>query len=147
MSTRSLATLAILAVAILPAIVSSPASGFTLSSPSIERAIAPPQIDKAGWGWRGGRWGFWPGAVIGGLAAGAIVGSAVASPYYYWPATRDRATTVRAGAGSQGLGVGVGLASAEREPKMSQTKIGPALLPAADANSLQSCAGVRCSWF
>ena len=30
------------------------------------------------------RWGWWgPGAVFGGLAAGAIVGGALAAPYYY----------------------------------------------------------------
>jgi hypothetical protein len=30
-----------------------------------------------GWGWRG------PGPVIGGFVAGAVVGSALAAPYYY----------------------------------------------------------------
>jgi hypothetical protein len=30
-----------------------------------------------GWGWRGGGWGW------GGFAAGALVGAAVAAPYYY----------------------------------------------------------------
>ena len=32
--------------------------------------------------WRGG-WGWGPGAFVGGLAAGAIVGGAIAAPYYY----------------------------------------------------------------
>jgi hypothetical protein len=60
------------------------ASAFTLSAPSAERQAASPQVDKVWWGYRGGHWGWWPGAVVGGLAAGAIVGSAVAAshPYY-----------------------------------------------------------------
>ena len=33
-----------------------------------------------GWGWRGGGWG-WGGAALG-LAAGALIGSALAAPYY-----------------------------------------------------------------
>jgi hypothetical protein len=61
----------------------SSASAFTLSSPSAEKAAISPQVDKVGWGWRGGRWGWWPGAVVGGLAAGAIVGAAVAPRPYY----------------------------------------------------------------
>ena len=32
--------------------------------------------------WRGG-WGWGPGAFVGGLAAGAIIGGAIAAPYYY----------------------------------------------------------------
>ncbi len=32
-----------------------------------------------GWGWRGGGWGLG----IGALAAGALIGAAIASPYYY----------------------------------------------------------------
>ena len=34
-----------------------------------------------GRGWHGGGWG--PGPFLGGLAAGAIIGGALASPYYY----------------------------------------------------------------
>ena len=30
-----------------------------------------------------GRWGWGPGPFVGGLAAGAIVGGALAAPYYY----------------------------------------------------------------
>jgi hypothetical protein len=46
-------------------------------------AIARPNSDVTQVWWRGG-WGWGPGAVIGGLAAGAIVGGAIASsPYYY----------------------------------------------------------------
>jgi hypothetical protein len=65
----------------------APASAFTLASPGAERAATAPQVDKVWWGYRGGRWGWWgPGAVVGGLAAGAIVGSAIAArPYYYGP--------------------------------------------------------------
>ena len=37
-----------------------------------------------GWGWRGGGWGGgWGPGVIGGLAAGAIIGGALAAPYAY----------------------------------------------------------------
>ena len=65
-----------------------PATAFTLSSPAGAKALSP-QIEKVwwcrwgrcgpGWGWRPG-WGYWgPGAVIGGLAAGAVVGAAVAA--------------------------------------------------------------------
>jgi hypothetical protein len=88
MSTRSLArsaAVAILAVATLPLLPLSQASAFTLSSPSVERWVGLAPIDKVWWGWRGGAWGWWPGAVIGGLAAGAIIGSAAAPPYYYGP--------------------------------------------------------------
>ena len=67
----------------------SSASAFTLSSPSPGATAGASQIDKVwwrgGWGWRGGRWGWWgPGAVIGGLAAGAVVGSALAAPRPYY---------------------------------------------------------------
>jgi hypothetical protein len=43
-------------------------------------AVAVPQQAQARWGhgWHGGG-----GAFIGGLAAGAIVGGALAAPYYY----------------------------------------------------------------
>ena len=34
-----------------------------------------------GWGWRGGGWGWG----LGGFAAGAVVGAALASPYYGYP--------------------------------------------------------------
>ncbi|MGO8798697.1 MAG: hypothetical protein ACLQE9_12900 [Roseiarcus sp.] len=41
----------------------SPASAFTLSSPSLEPSVASAQIDKVwwrgGWGWRGGWRGGW----------------------------------------------------------------------------------------
>jgi hypothetical protein len=40
-------------------------------------AIAAPTTADARWGWRGG-----PGPFIGGLAAGAIIGGALAAPYY-----------------------------------------------------------------
>lgn len=40
-------------------------------------AVAVPQQAQA-------RWGHWgPGPFVGGLAAGAIIGGALASPYYY----------------------------------------------------------------
>jgi hypothetical protein len=43
-------------------------------------ADARPWGWHGGWGWRGG-WG--PGPFVGGLVAGAVVGSALAAPYYY----------------------------------------------------------------
>jgi hypothetical protein len=46
-------------------------------------AVATPTTADARWGWWGGA------AVLGGLAAGAIIGSAFARPYYgygYYPA-------------------------------------------------------------
>jgi hypothetical protein len=42
--------------------------------------VAMSSTADARWG-RG--WGWGPGPVIGGLAAGAIVGGALAAPYYY----------------------------------------------------------------
>jgi hypothetical protein len=60
-----------------------PASAFTSPAPSLERSIVSSQIDKV-W-WRRGGWGWGPAAVVGGLAAGAIVGSAIAAPRYYGP--------------------------------------------------------------
>lgn len=33
--------------------------------------------------WRGRGWGWGGGAFVGGLAAGAIIGGAIAAPYYY----------------------------------------------------------------
>jgi hypothetical protein len=44
--------------------------------------IAVPQPAQARWGGHGG-WHGGGGAFIGGLAAGAIVGGALAAPYYY----------------------------------------------------------------
>jgi hypothetical protein len=42
---------------------------------------APGAVENVRWGghWRGGGWGWG----LGGFAAGAIIGSAIASPYYY----------------------------------------------------------------
>jgi hypothetical protein len=51
-------------------------------------ALAVPTAAEARWGggwgggWHGGGWGG-PGPFFGGLAAGAIIGGALASPYYY----------------------------------------------------------------
>ena len=44
-------------------------------------AVAAPSTAEARSGW------FWPG-VIGGFAAGAIIGGALATPYYYPPPAR-----------------------------------------------------------
>jgi hypothetical protein len=38
---------------------------------------------EARWGWGGRGWGWGPGPVVGGFVAGALVGSALAAPYYY----------------------------------------------------------------
>jgi hypothetical protein len=46
-------------------------------------AAAVPSLStsaEAGWGWRGGGWG-WGGFGVG-LAAGALIGGALAAPYY-----------------------------------------------------------------
>jgi len=40
---------------------------------------APASVETVRWGWRGGGWGWG----LGGFAAGAIIGSAIAAPYYY----------------------------------------------------------------
>ncbi len=45
-------------------------------------ATSAPAEARWGGGWHGGRGGGW-GWGLGGFAAGAIVGSALAAPYYY----------------------------------------------------------------
>jgi hypothetical protein len=76
----------------------TPASALTLAGPLVDRSGASPQIDKVwwrggwGWGWRGRGWGWGPAAVAGGVAAGVIVGSAIAArPAYglYGPCWRQ----------------------------------------------------------
>src|SRR5262249_28092816 len=54
-----------------------------------QQGIDQPKLEQVwcrwgcgGWGWHRG-WGWRGGAVVGGLAAGALVGSALAAPYYY----------------------------------------------------------------
>jgi hypothetical protein len=82
---------AIAAIAMIAAQI-GPATALTLPSPGgVEKAVSP-QVEKVwwcrwgcgpGWGWRGGRWGYWgAGAVAAGVAAGAVVGAAAAAPYY-----------------------------------------------------------------
>src|SRR5271170_3427518 len=52
--------------------------------------VDAPKIDNVwycrwgcrGYGWRHGGWGWRGPAVVGGLAAGAIIGGALAAPYY-----------------------------------------------------------------
>jgi BA14K-like protein len=64
-------------------------TGTASALPAIDRLAinnaSPSSIERVGWGWGWG-WGA-PAAVAGGLVAGALVGSALASPYYYrpWP--------------------------------------------------------------
>ena len=94
------ASIAALAGAAMLGLSFSPASAFTLAGPSLQQSAASAQVDKVWWrggGWRGGGWhggwrggwhrgwGWGPAAVVGGLAAGAIVGSALAAPGYYGP--------------------------------------------------------------
>ena len=43
------------------------------------KSAAPATTENVRWGWRGGGWGWG----LGGFAAGAIIGSAIAAPYYY----------------------------------------------------------------
>jgi len=43
-------------------------------------ATSTPAAAWRGWGWG---WGWGPGPFFGGLAAGALIGSAIAAPYYY----------------------------------------------------------------
>jgi hypothetical protein len=55
----------------LVAVVAIGASAVAMSTPA------------AAW-WRGGwGWGWGPGPFFGGLAAGAVIGGALAAPYYY----------------------------------------------------------------
>ena len=114
MSMRSLAVRLIggTAAAAMLAVSLSPASAFTLSNPSLAPTVGSAQIDKVWWrggwgGWRGGGWGWrggwgyrgpgwgwrgygWgPAAVVGGVAAGALVGSAIAANGYYGPCWRQ----------------------------------------------------------
>ncbi|HME85470.1 MAG TPA: hypothetical protein VKG91_13195 [Roseiarcus sp.] len=82
---------AIAAIAMVAAQI-GPATALTLPSPAGVEKAASPQVEKVwwcrwgcgpGWGWRGGRWGYWgAGAVAAGVAAGAVVGAAAAAPYY-----------------------------------------------------------------
>jgi hypothetical protein len=83
---------AIAAIAMMAAQI-SPATALTLYSPAGADKAASPQVEKvwwcrwgcrAGWGWRGGHWGYWgAGAVAAGVVAGAAVGAAAASAPYY----------------------------------------------------------------
>ncbi len=84
---------AIAAIAMIAAQI-GPATALTLPSPAgVDKAVSP-QVEKVwwcrwgcghGWGWRHGGWGYWgPGAVVGALAAGAVLGAA-AAPYYGYP--------------------------------------------------------------
>ena len=78
-STAALSGCAMLALSLSPAsAMTIPASGAVM-----DQAGAHAQIDKVWWRHHG--WGWGPGAVIGGLAAGALLGGAYAynyGPYY-----------------------------------------------------------------
>lgn len=79
-SLRILATTALLVTASTQAV--APAAAAPIGHPL---AIAQPAAGlteqvywRRGWGWGGG-------AFVGGLAAGALIGGALAAPYYYGP--------------------------------------------------------------
>lgn len=84
---------AIAAIAMMAAQI-NPATALTLYSPAGAEKAVSSQVEKVlwcrwgcgrGWGWRGGSWGYWGAeAVVGALAAGAVVGAA-AAPYYSYP--------------------------------------------------------------
>jgi hypothetical protein len=64
-------------------------TGAASALPAIDRLAinnaSPSSIERVGWGWGWG-WGWAPAAVAGGVVAGALVGSALAAPYYRpWP--------------------------------------------------------------
>jgi hypothetical protein len=62
------------------------ASPFVIGGSAVQKSAAPAQIEEAYWrhGWHGGGWGWGPGALIGGLALGALAGSYYAyGPGYY----------------------------------------------------------------
>ena len=99
---RTGAVIGALAAISMMAVQISPTEAFTLSSPKGGEKVLSPQIEKVwcrwgcgpGWGWRGGRWGFWGPAVVGGVVAGAVVGAAIAGSracapgYHLGPAGR-----------------------------------------------------------
>jgi hypothetical protein len=66
---------------------SAPLTGLSLAAKPDAQQGSTVQVRYGGWGggWRGGGWGGgWRGGGWGwGLAAGAVVGAAIASPYYY----------------------------------------------------------------
>jgi hypothetical protein len=81
MSLRSFANRSIaagLGIAMI-ALSLTPASALTLPGPQLGQAMASAQVDKVYWR----RWGWGPVGILGGLAAGAVVGSAIAGPGYY----------------------------------------------------------------
>lgn len=86
MSLRSLASrsTAAFAGAAMLALSLSPAEALTLAGPPLGQSVASAQIDKVWWR-RGWGWGWGPAAIVGGLAAGAIIGSHYYGPGYYGP--------------------------------------------------------------
>jgi hypothetical protein len=74
-STAALAGISLLATSL------SPAWAFTAPGAMLQSSISP-RIEQVQFR----RWGWGPAAIVGGVAAGAIIGSALAAPRYYGPA-------------------------------------------------------------
>jgi hypothetical protein len=64
---------------------SAPLTGLSAAAKPGAQQIDTVPVRFGGWGggWRGGGWGGGWGWGLGALAAGALVGAAIATPYYY----------------------------------------------------------------
>jgi len=62
------------------ATLTNAASATPLSGALAIKNAAPSNVEAVRWGWRGGGWGWGVGA---GFVGGAIIGGALAAPYYY----------------------------------------------------------------
>jgi hypothetical protein len=76
-ASRSIATLAGISLLVTSL---SPAWAFTVPGSTLQSSAPIEQVQFRRWG---------PAAIIGGVAAGAIIGSAIAAPRYYGPAYYD----------------------------------------------------------
>jgi hypothetical protein len=75
-------TIAVLAGAAVLAIPIE-ASAFIAAFP-LKRAAASSGVERVfwrgGWGWRHGRWGWWPPVIVGGVAAAPVIAPAIVDP-------------------------------------------------------------------